>query len=163
MDIATGFGPRKFDTFDAELELRSPGTAASTAKAGDVKAPDWASSAIDVGPGAVFGRCVIKNMVVALQADNTTLHRLILVGLNSAADTQVVLGEIQVGCKEVTPNTNDTSAAGTGLEDIDIWFSNVKFNTIWPKIKLLLVSSQTGSGQSIDFSAYLSLCSLAQP
>lgn len=150
MEMTKQVAPRKPSVFDAELELRAASAAAITTTGADPTSPDYESAVKTLGFGNFIGRVVIQNLALTLNVANDSAADILVIGLNEAADEQVVLGRLRLGCKEMTGETNDNA---TGDTDIDIPFQTVMRGKVWPKLKLAVVTQ--GTTISVDFTAFI--------
>lgn len=140
---------------DADLYLRS-GAAAITSVGGDRTSPDWESSVLDIGPGQYVGAIEIVNGAVAAaaltaNADNTI--EILVIGLNDAEDEERTLASFLFGSNEVLPDTDNLDFTEG---PISIMFTNAIGQTIYPKIKLAVVTDGTATNFSVNFDAFVS-------
>ena len=149
---------RRAGTFDANLLLRATSTAATTAVVGTYAAPDWASSFVDLGDGAFFGRVVIHKFAPTLaNADNTM--RFVLMGADAAGTLTAPLGELQIGAAAALWGGSAAwgNAAFIETGDLSFCFNNVQQGLRFPQAKLLLINGGTASGfTSGTFGAFIS-------
>ena len=154
---------RKTGIFDAAMVLRAAAAAAITTHGDSLEAPDYESAAIDLGPGEFIGRVAIRNIALTVTAD--TLVWFLVIGMSDDGTSQVCLGAIPIGDKDVTPNSMDLPASGVEIRDLSIYFSNAALAEqapsqgltldrmgLWPKIKLAAVVVDDASA-ALDFEA----------
>jgi len=153
MTIPTGQKSRKYNAFDASLELRASAATAITTTGADLTSPDYQSAALEVGKGQTISKVVIRDLAVTLDGANDSTARFRVIGIDSEdSNAEAVLAELELGDDAVNGVNADFELADD-MEDVEIIFQNSLYGRIFDKVRLDVVTA--GTSISLDFTAYV--------